>query len=103
MQHATSPLTWLKSLPLSKSPKVVAFPVDAIVIKSISLRAVGLVPPACIPLIGFYAAPILLTAVTKSPKSAEFPSDAIVIYSIEFTRVGAEGENPPAVIPLVVD
>ena len=88
----------------AKSPKSDAFPVDAIVIKSIvftlfpvPLEAV--VPAANVPLMLLLLPDIYHLACVRSPKSCPLPSDLIVIKSILFTVVGAA--FPPTNTPRV--
>ena len=63
-----------------KSPKSRAFPVDAIVIYSITLTLLLLpvLPPALTPLVDEAVDPEVLVAVPKLPKSVALPVDAIV-------------------------
>ena len=67
-----------------KSPKSVALPVDAIVIKSITLELLGddrfgLAPPAIIPRVDDSHDAQLEVPLFKSPKSCAVPIAAIVI------------------------
>jgi hypothetical protein len=65
---------------LAKSPKSVAFPADAIVIKSIIFILVNPAscPPANTPVVVEDAAATFHWGETKSPKSVALPADAIV-------------------------
>ena len=63
-----------------KSPKSVAFPVEAIVIYCITLSTVPVSPPAKTPLVPLDAPPLKFSlAPSKSPKSVALPSLAIVM------------------------
>ena len=75
-----------------------AFPIVAIVTKSIIFVKFGLlVPPANTTLVGDAVDAGILVAAVKSPKSEAFPVVAIVTNSIE---LGVEGEYPPPKIAL---
>ena len=86
--------------PVNISPKSVAFPVDAIVIKSMMLLD-GLVPPANTPLVLEQKPVKLPLPAVKSPKSCVFPKVAMVKYYMLFVPVG--DIYPPPIKPLVVE
>ena len=87
------------SLAIVKSPKSVAFPVVAIVIKSIEFEiAVGEPLPANKPRVELEHLPSLALTDVKSPKSVAFPSVEVVTNSILLV---APGFAPPANIDLV--
>ena len=76
-----------------KSPKSVAFPVDEIVMNSITfmnvVAGVGVNPPPKTPLVELEQALNEDLATLKSPKSCEFPVELMVMYSITFMNVVA--------------
>ena len=74
-----------------KSPKSDAFPVDAIVTKSITFCRVGVAPPPNTPLILLDVPPSPCLLTLKSPKSCPFPIVAIVTYSIAFVPAPTDG------------
>ena len=72
-----------EDLPALKSPKSCAFPVDDMVIYSITFvfgyGSETTVPPLNTPLVELEQAPINPLAALKSPKSIAFPVDEIVM------------------------
>ena len=60
-----------------RSPKAIAFPVVAMVIKSIIFDDDGVLPPTQTPLVAFDAPDTKSLAVVASPKSCVFPVVAI--------------------------
>ena len=69
------------------SPKSVAFPVVAIMIKSILFTTLGVNPPKINPLVEFEQPPIIAREPVKLPKSVEFPVVLIVTNSIRSVRL----------------
>ena len=76
-----------------------AFPVDAIVTKSMSSVCDGLYPPANKPLVGLPTPLIPFFASVKLPKSVASPVEAMVTKSI--TSINAGLSPPPANNPRV--
>ena len=86
-----------------KSPKSLASPFDAIVIKSMVLKNDGefvCIIPQNTPRVDEERPLAPLLALVVSRKSSAFPVDAIVMKSIVFKR-DAGPVPPPAIIPLV--
>ena len=90
-----------------KSPKSCAFPVDAIVIKSMVFVLFpdpldcGW-PPPNVPPIRLVLPERFLLATVKSPKSVAFHSAVIVTYSITLEVSGDRvGDDPPAHTPRI--
>ena len=90
-------------LPSDRFPKLTAFPVDAIVIKSIVLIRPGevLYPPPKTPLVDEERLPIATPNEVKSPKSNAFPNVDIDTYCITFILDDAGAEYPPPHNPRV--
>ena len=87
-----------------RSPKSVAFPVVAIVTKSMVLipEAVsGVLPPPINPLVEFYPVANVCLAACISPKSVTSPVVDIVTKDILFFP--PDGLDPPIIRPLVDD
>jgi len=94
------------SLPTLKSPKSIAFPVELIVMYSITLSlvaaGVGVKPPPKTPLVELEQALKSSLSTLKSPKSIAFPVELMVMYSITLNLVAAGvGVKPPPKTPLV--